>query len=107
MPASAANNDEPNNNSLIEFMKRSFLAAAATLLLISCGGGGGGGDDATASPIDRYVGRWERCDMVGSIYLGIPMLTTWTITKSGSSVGELVVEETANACNGTRESRNS
>jgi hypothetical protein len=79
------------------FLKNTLVAAAAALILTSCGGGGGG--DAPATPIDQYLGQWQRCDTVGSIFLSFKVQTVWTITKSGPTSGQLVVHETLNnAC---------
>jgi hypothetical protein len=51
-------------------MKRVVAAVMTALVLVGCGGGGGGGDVLpTVDPIDRYVGKWLRCDAVGSFAL--------------------------------------
>ncbi len=44
-------------------MKTRLLTLACTGLLAACGGGGSTDSPATADPIDRYIGTWNRkCD---------------------------------------------
>lgn len=86
-------------------MKLALAAALAAWALIGCGGGGGGGESAGApvaeDPIDRYVGKWLRCDAVGSFAESWNVQTEWTVTKTGPAAGQLVVHEARTSACGT------
>lgn len=49
-------------------LARLVSAAGAALLIAACGGGGGDGGGATAAdPIDKYIGSWAACIVVGTL----------------------------------------